>query len=111
MNDATHRDVAQWQVVARLNVSRWACLNRIALLQLLRRENVTLLAIREVQQRDAGRPVRIVLNVSNLRRHAILVSPTEVNDPISALVATALMTGRDLAGVVTSTLFVKRANK
>jgi hypothetical protein len=44
-----------------------------ALLQALRRQDVALLAIGEVQQRDPRGAVRVVLDVSDLRRHAVLV--------------------------------------
>src|SRR5690606_12124538 len=53
VNHGTGGDVLQREVVARLDVSRCAVLDNIALLQLVRRDDVTLLAVEVVQQRDA----------------------------------------------------------
>src|SRR5690349_14304830 len=81
----TDRDVAQRQVVARLDVSRRARLDRGALAHPERRDDVALLAVGEVQQRDAGGAVGVVLDVRDLRRHAVLVVATEVDDAVGAL--------------------------
>ena len=62
-------------------------------------EDVPLLAVDVVQQRDAGGAVRIVLNRIDLGRHAVLVA-AEVDQPVLLLVAAAAMPGRDLALVV-----------
>ena len=73
VDDRTDRDVAQRQVVARLDVGAGAGLDAVALLQLVRREDVALLAVGVVQQRDARGAVRVVLDVRDLGRHAVLV--------------------------------------
>src|SRR6476646_290739 len=65
VDDRTDRDVAQRQVVAGLDVGRGAVLHGVALLQLRRREDVALLAVRVVQQRDARGEVGVVLDVSD----------------------------------------------
>src|SRR6476646_10868288 len=65
VDDRTDRDVAQRQVVAGLDVGRGAVLHGVALLQLRRREDVALLAVRVVQQRDARGAVGVVLDVSD----------------------------------------------
>ena len=57
------------------------------------REDVPLFAIDVVQQRDAGRAIRIVLDRIDLGRHAVLVA-TEVDQPIPPLVTAATMPGR-----------------
>ena len=111
VNDATDRDVAQGQVVARLDISRRPRLDRIALLQLVRGEDVALLPVCEVQQSDARCPVGVVLDMRHLRRHAILVSSTKVDEPVGTLVPAALVACRDLAGVVASTLFGQWTNE
>src|SRR5690606_9467417 len=67
-----HRDVAQRQVVARLDVRVRTRLDPVALLEVLRAEDVALLTVHVVEQRDAGGPVRVVLDVRDLGRHAVL---------------------------------------
>src|SRR5690606_18937126 len=76
----TDRDVAQRQVVAGLDVGAGAGLDGRALRQALGRDDVALLAVGVVQQRDAGGAVRVVLDVSDLGRHAVLVVALEVDD-------------------------------
>ena len=104
----TDRDVAQRQVVARLDVGGRAGLDRGALAQVLRRDDVALLAVGVVQQRDPGGAVRVVLDVRDLGRHAVLVVATEVDDAVGALVATTLVTGGDPALVVAAALLGQR---
>jgi hypothetical protein len=59
-------------------------------------DDVALLAVGVVQQRDPRRAVRVVLDVCDRRRHAVLV-PAEVDHPVPALVAAALMARGDPA--------------
>src|SRR3954453_12021609 len=105
------RDVAQRQGVARLDVGARPVLDAVALLQQPRREDVALLAVGVVQQRDARGAVRVVLDVRDRRGHAVLVVTTEVDHPVGALVPAALVPRRDLAGVVAATLVVQRADQ
>src|SRR4029079_1712107 len=84
----TDGDVAQRQVVARLDVGGRTGLDRGALAHAEGRDDVALLAVGVVQQRDAGGAVRVVLDVRDLGRHAVLVVATEVDDAVGALVAT-----------------------
>src|SRR5690606_17851373 len=58
----------------------------------LRGEDVGLLAVEVVEQRDAGVAVRVVLDGRDLRRHAVLV-PAEVDDAVARLVAAAAVAG------------------
>ena len=67
------------------------------------REDVALEAVGVVEQRDARRPVRVVLDRGDLRRHAVL-GALEVDDAVAALVAAALMARRDAALVVAAAL-------
>src|SRR5690606_30771105 len=87
VHDGTGGDVAQRQVVAGLDVGTDAGLDAVALLEMVRRDDVALVAVGVVQQRDASGAVGIVLDVSDLRRHAVLVVATEVDDAVGALVA------------------------
>jgi hypothetical protein len=80
----------------------------VALLEVLRREDVALLAVGVVQQRDAGGAVRVVLDVRDLGRHAVLVDPLEVDQPVLPLVAAALVPRGDAAVDVAATLLGQR---
>jgi len=111
VNHGTDGDVAQRQVVARLDVGVSAGLNRVTLLQLVGRDDVALLAVRVVQERNARRAVGVVLDVSNGGGHAVLVVTTEVDQTVGALVSTTLVTGGDATGVVASTLLGERAHE
>ena len=63
--------------------------------QLARRDDVALLAVGVVEQRDARGAVGVVLDVSDLGRHAVLVVATEVDEPVGPLVPATLVPGRD----------------
>src|ERR1039458_8855217 len=65
--------------------------------QPLRRQDVALLAIGVVQQRDVGRAVGVVLDRRDLRGHAVLAA-LEVDSPVGALGPPATM-ARGLAPV------------
>src|SRR5690606_36286734 len=102
VHDRADGDVAQRQVVADLDVGAGTVLDDVALLELLRREDVALRAVDVVQQRDAGGAVRVVLDVSDLGVHAVLVIALEVDDAVLALVPPTDVAGRDATGVVAS---------
>src|SRR5207248_11151672 len=87
------RDEAQRQRVARLDVRPGTALHPVARGQALRADDVPLLAIGVVQQRDPRGAVRVVLDVRDLGRHAVLVRPPEIDQPVGPLVAAALMPG------------------
>ena len=65
----------------------------VARLQAVRGQDVALLAVDVVQQGDAGRAVRIVLDRIDLGRNAVLVA-AEVDQPVRPLVAAAADAGR-----------------
>src|SRR5699024_1230622 len=85
----------QWHVVTNLDVCISAGLNNSTLLQVLRSDHVALLAIEVVQQSNVCGAVRVVLDVSDLTRNAVLVVTTEVNQTVTTLVATADVAGGD----------------
>src|SRR5271170_1798510 len=105
------RDAAQRQRVARLDVRARAGLHRVPGRQALRADDVALLAVRVVEQRDPGGPVRVVLDVRDLGRHAVLVRPAEVDQPVGPLVAAALVPGGDAAVHVPAAARVQRAHQ
>src|SRR6185437_4811115 len=105
------RDRPQRERVAGLDVGPRAVLHPVALLQALRGQDVALLAVHVVEQRDAGGAVRVVLDVRDLRRDAVLVVPTEVDQTVGTLVSAALVPGGDPPVDVTATLAVQRADQ
>src|ERR1700734_559326 len=111
VDDRTGRDRLQRQGVARLDVRSGAVLHPVALVKPLRSEDVPLLAIHVVEQRDARGAVRVVLDVRDLRRNAVLVVPPEVDQPVGALVPAALMPHRDAAVNVPAALAVQRTDQ
>ena len=109
-----HLDVvnahAQWDELerhavadARLNVFRSA-LNHVAGLETFRRQDVRLHAVLILDQGDAGRAVRIVLDADD-RGGLTVLDALEVDDPILALVTTPTEPGADDALVVAAALF------
>src|SRR6266702_3380002 len=104
-------DVAQRQVVARLDVRGRTRLHLVALAQLGRRDDGALLAVHVVQQRDAGGAVGVVLDVRDLGRDAVLVRPAEVDQPVGTLVTATLVARGDLAVRVAATVAVQRAQQ
>jgi len=111
VHNRADRDVAKRQVVAGLDVSRRTRLDAIALRQLGRRDDVALLAVGVVQQRDPSGAVRVVLDVRDLGRHAVLVVTTEVDDAVRALVTATLVTNGDPAVHVAAALAVQRTDE
>ena len=101
VDQGANGNVRQRQRVAGLDVGVLGGNHRVAHLQVQRGQNVALLAIRVVQQRDEGAAVRIVLDSRNLRRNLQLVA-LEVDHAILDLVAAALMTNGDLALLITA---------
>ena len=72
------RDVAQRQRVADADLRALAALHHVADREALRGDDVALLAVEVVQQRDARVAVRVVLDRGDLRGNAVLV-PLEVD--------------------------------
>src|SRR6478752_1833741 len=107
----TDGDVAQRQVVAGLDVGGRAGLHRGALGDAERRDDVALLAVGVVEQCDPGGAVGVVLDVSDLGRHAVLVVATEVDDAVGALVPATLVTRGDPALVVAAALLGQRLDQ
>ena len=77
----------------------------------LRRDDVALLTVEEVQQRDARGAVGVVLDVRDLGVDAVLVTATEVDQPVGPLVAAALVAGGDASVRVAATAAVQRADQ
>src|SRR4029077_18539860 len=74
-------------------------LDRVADLKAERRQDVALLAVLVVDERDSGASVRVVFDGGPLARHAVLV-PLEVDLPVQLPVPATLVTRRDAPLVV-----------
>src|SRR5262249_47966978 len=96
-------DALERQRVPGLDVGARAGLQLGADPEACRSEDVRLEAVRVVEQRDPGRPVRVVLDRGHPRRDAVL-RPLEVDDAVAALVASALVAGGDAAVRVAAAL-------
>jgi hypothetical protein len=83
----------------------------MALLEAWRGDDVPLLAVKKMEQRDIRRAVRVVLDVRDLGVDAVLVVATEVDHPVGPLVAAALVSGGDPAVRVAPTGVVQRAQQ
>ena len=102
MDNSTCGDVTQRQVVAGLDICLCTCLNNISLPHTLRGNDIALLAICIMQERDAGRPVRIIFDLSNFCWYAIFIPPLEINKAVLALVRPPVLLSlrsRDFSGV------------
>src|ERR1700744_4138089 len=111
VDDGAGRDRPQRQRVTWLDVSARAVLHLVTLLQPLRAEDVALLAVHVVEQRDARGAVRVVLDVRDLGRDAVLVVPPEVDQAVGALMPAALVPGGDPPVDVPAALAVQRADQ
>ena len=93
------RDVGQRQRVPRQDVGGVSGKNRVAHLQAEGLQDVPLLAVGVGDQRDARRPVRVVLDGRDLGRDALLVA-LEVDHAVEPLVTAAAPPAGELAGVL-----------
>src|SRR5581483_4923445 len=107
VDERARRDVLERQRVADLDVGLGPRLDGRADPQLRRGEDVALRAVGVVEQRDPRRPVRVVLDRGDRRRHAVL-DALEVDEPVAALVAAALVARRDPAVHVAAALLRER---
>src|SRR5207249_1257748 len=101
------RDVRQRQAVARLDVRLRAGLDLVADAEPDRRQDVALLPVRVVEERDPGRAVRIVLDGRHPGRHALLLA-LEVHEPVEALVPPAPVPDGHPAEVVPAARLAQR---
>src|SRR6266550_2027026 len=82
------RDVLERQAVAHARLGLGTGENGVADLELVRREDVALLAVAVPEQREAGGAVRVVLDRQHARGDPILVA-LEVDDPVAPFLAAA----------------------
>src|SRR5919204_400273 len=110
VDERARRDVRERQCVPRLDVGLRARLYGGADAQPRRREDVRLRPVGVVQERDPRRPVRVVLDRGDLRRHAVLET-LEVDHAVAALVAAALVAPSDAAVLVAPARALQRLDQ
>ena len=110
MDYGTYRDVLDRQCVARLDVCACGRNNDITNREALGSDDVSLLAVFVLNQRNVCGTVRIVFNGQNGSVHIHLVA-LEVNDSVLLLVAAALVAYGDSAIAVTAGMLFLRNQK
>ena len=110
VDEGTHGNLGQRHGVARLDVGAGTGDDGVADLEALGGQDVALLAVHVVEQGDASGAVRVVLDGSDLGRHAVLVA-LEVDHAVLALHAATLVAHGDATGVVTTGLDRQRLEK
>ena len=105
--DAVNRgpsgDRRQGHRVAALRLDALAGFDLLTRGQPLWSEDISLLTILVLKERDAGRAVRVVLDTED-RCNLPVLRPTEVDDAIQSLMATATVPDGDLSLVVATTM-------
>src|SRR2546423_487243 len=101
--DVVHRgaegNLEQRHRIAGADVGAGTGNHAVADVQAFRCQDVALLAVAVMQQRDARRPVRIVFDARDARRNSELVAP-KIDAPVLPLVPAAHIPARDVALVV-----------
>ena len=100
MYHCTYRNIGDRQSVSGFDVGIRAGVDHVAVFEPDRSDNVALIAVLILQQRDIGRPVGVVLNTDDGRRRG--VQAFEINDSVLLLVAAAPVANRDFAVAVAS---------
>ena len=100
------RDVTQGEGIPGLDVSLLAGRDDVSHVEPNRSENIPLLSVPIMQQSDAGRTVRIILDRRHLGGHSILL-PAKVNDTVPLLVPAPTMKTGLPATIVAATTFVQ----
>ena len=91
MDHRTERNIPERKRVARLDISLGTRLHDIADLEAVRREDIALLAVCVIQERNACAAVRIIFNRRDAGGNSVLRA-LEVDDAIEPLVTAAAMT-------------------
>src|SRR5690606_11729094 len=107
VNLRADRDVANVERVSGAQFRPFAVGDAIANLQAQRRDDVALLAIGVLQQRDTRRAIGIVLNRNDLGGNVKLI-PLEVDDAVTTAMTTATMAHGEATAVVATTALAQR---
>src|SRR3990167_6238335 len=108
-NSRASRNIFEKQTIPVHNRSIFSGKHLMSLSHSIRGENITLLSIRIVHERDQSRSVRIFFDAGDTTRNVQFVL-TEINHAITALVTAALMAHRNLPSG-TAGFFWKRCQK
>src|SRR5690606_4913796 len=106
VDDRAGRHVAEGERVARPDVGTGPGLNPVVDLEAGGREDVALLAVGIVQERDVAAAIGVVLDRRHAGGHAVL-APLEVDAAVAALGAAAAVAGGDAAVVVAAARLAK----
>ena len=101
MNRRARRNVLEWKCVAHQNIGLGTGGHSSAHLEANRLQDVALLAVQIMNQRDASRAVRVVLNGGYAPRHPILLA-LEIDEAQHLLVTAALMADGQVTRVAAS---------
>lgn len=99
MDRRTGRNILERQSIADENIGVWTTHDRLTDGEPDGLDDVALLAVRVVDQRDAGAAVRVILYRCNGARYAVFVT-LEVDEAQLLLVTAAVMTYAERAGVI-----------
>ena len=86
-------------------MSRFSQKNRHSDLKPLGGQDITLLAVKVVDESDIGASVRIVFDRGDFSDDAVLIALSEVDDPVLAFHSAGLMPDCDLALIVAAGTF------
>ena len=102
VNGSSKRHAFEWHCIACLRGNTFSGRHRCTDFKTGRCEDIRLLAVRVLKKCDAAGAIRIVFDADH-RGRDIVLPPTEVDETIVALMATADVAAGDATGVVTAT--------
>src|SRR5260370_28927571 len=103
MNGSTGWNILKGQRIARLDIGIWSRGNLVADLQPQRGDDVALLTIQVMQQRDTSRTIWIVLDGRDPGGHVQLIA-LKIDNTISSLGTTAAIASGDLTLVIAASM-------
>ena len=106
MNGSTSWNILKGQRVAWPDIGIWSRGNLVADLQSQRGDDIALLTIQVMQQRDTSRTIWIVLNGRDPGGHVQLIA-LKVDNTIGSLGATAAMASGDLTLVIAASMLLQ----
>jgi len=110
MNRSSKRNILERQRVPNRRGRLWARHHRVASLQSVGSNDISLFAISVVKQRDPSTAIRIVLNRVHTRGNTVFVSQ-KVNNPIATLMTAASMASRRAPLIVATASLLDRAQQ
>jgi hypothetical protein len=99
MNRRSNRNIANRQRITHFDRRFGTANNLLTNRETTRRDHVATLAVRVENERNVGRPIRIVLKPFNFTDDTVFV-PLEIDDTVVLLVTATLMTSRHMPVIV-----------